>query len=97
MPFEALGDKVIVEPIAGPEKVGNIYLTDTEKEKPSQMGSVVSVGPGRQREDGYYVPLPVGVGDVVLYGKWSGVDLESEGRKYKVLDRADILARKLAS
>ena len=62
-----LGDRVLIEPAAAEEKTpGGIIIPDTAKEKP-QKGTVVAVGPGKKDE-----PMTLKVGDVVLYGKYSG-------------------------
>ena len=55
-------------------------LPDTAKEKP-QRGTVLSVGPGKLLENGHRGELSVSVGDVVIYGKYSGTDIEAERQR----------------
>jgi chaperonin GroES len=88
-----LDDRVVVEPTEAEEKTaGGILLPDTAKQKP-QQGKVVAAGPGRLNDDGNRVALAVKVGDTVLYGKYSGSDVEVNGKELKILRESDILAK----
>ena len=90
-----LDDRVVVEPQEAEEKTaGGIVLPDTAKEKP-QRGKVLSVGPGRLLDNGNRGQLSVGVGDVVIYGKYSGSDIEVSGKDVKILRESEILAKVL--
>jgi chaperonin GroES len=88
-----LDDRVVVEALEAEEKTkGGILLPDTAKQKP-QQGKVIAVGPGKMSEKGERLALGVKVGDTVLFGKYSGSDVEVEGRELKILREADILAK----
>jgi len=88
-----LHDRVIVERLEeGEQKVGGIIIPDTAKEKP-QQGRVIAVGKGKTEKDGKVTPLDVKVGDTVLFGKYSGSDVEVSGTEYKILRESDILAK----
>ena len=90
-----LDDRVVVEPQEAEERTaGGIVLPDTAKEKPHR-GKVVSVGPGKLLDNGNRGPLSVGVGDVVIYGKYSGNDIEVAGKDVKILRESEILAKVL--
>jgi chaperonin GroES len=90
-----LVDRVVIEPQEAEERTaGGIVLPDTAKEKP-QRGKVVSVGPGKLLDNGNRGQLSVGVGDVVIYGKYSGTDIEVSGKDVKILRETDILAKVL--
>ena len=85
--IKPLADRVLVEPAQAEEKTASgIYIPDTAKEKP-QKGTVVAVGPGKKDE-----PTTVSVGDTVLYGKYSGTELNVEGTDYLMMRESDILA-----
>jgi len=85
--IKPLADRVLVEPAAAEEKTASgIIIPDTAKEKP-QRGTVVAVGPGKPEE-----PTTVKVGDTVLYGKYSGTELQVEGVDYMMMRESDILA-----
>jgi chaperonin GroES len=91
-----LDDRVVVKPVEAEERTaGGIVLPDTAKEKP-QRGKVVSVGPGKLLENGSRGTLSVAIGDEVIYGKYSGTDIEIEGDDVKILRETDILAKVLA-
>ena len=88
-----LDDRVVVEPLEAEERTsGGILLPDTAKQKP-QQGKVVAVGPGRLSEKGDRTAVGVKVGDTVLFGKYSGSDVEVSGRELKILRESDILAK----
>jgi chaperonin GroES len=82
-----LADRVLIEPAAAEEKTASgIFIPDTAKEKP-QRGKVVAVGTGKKDE-----ALTVKVGDTVLYGKYSGTELNIEGKDYLIMKESDIFA-----
>ncbi len=82
-----LADRVLVEPAAAETKTaGGIIIPDTAKEKP-QRGKVVAVGNGKPDE-----PMTVKVGDVVLYGKYAGTEIQIEGKDYLIMRESDIFA-----
>ncbi len=91
MGLRPLHDRVLVKRIEQEdETAGGVIIPDTAKEKPMQ-GEVIAVGPGARDEDGKLQPLDVKVGDKVLYGKWSGTEVEFGGEEYLVLRETDIM------
>ena len=86
MNIKPLADRVLVLPAQAEEKVGGIFIPDTAKEKPVK-GNVVAVGEGTKDE-----PMILKEGDEVLYGKYSGTELELEGVKYLIMRQSDVLA-----
>lgn len=85
--IKPLADRVVVEPQEAQTKTASgIYIPDTAKEKP-QQGKVVAAGPGKKDE-----PMEVKVGDVVLYGKYSGTEVTIDEKKYLIIKQSDILA-----
>lgn len=90
-----LDDRVVIRPAASEEvTTGGIVLPDSAKEKP-QRGEVVAVGSGRLLESGERASLSIEVGDIVIYGKFGGVDMEVNGEDVKILRESDILAKVL--
>ena len=86
MSMKPINDRVVVKPAPADEKTkGGIIIPDTAKEKP-QRGEVVAVGPGK---DGN--AMTVSKGDVVLYGKYAGQELNYEGEDYLIMREDDIL------
>ncbi len=90
-----LDDRVVVEPMEAEERTaGGIVLPDTAKEKP-QRGTIISIGPGKLLDNGTRGTLSVAIGDVVIYGKYTGTDIEVAGKDVKILRESDILAKVL--
>lgn len=84
--MKPIADRVIIKPAPADEKTkGGIIIPDTAKEKP-QRGEVIAVGPGK---DGNL--MTVNVGDMVLYGKYSGQEISYEGQDYLIMREEDIL------
>ncbi|MBQ3332006.1 MAG: co-chaperone GroES [Thermoguttaceae bacterium] len=93
MNLSPLDDRVVVEPLAAEEvTAGGIVLPDSAKEKP-QRGIVIAVGQGKLLDSGERAALSVQVDDEVIYGKYSGSDVEIDGREIKILRENDILAK----
>ena len=91
-----LDDRVVVEPAIAEERTaGGIVLPDSAREKP-QRGTIVAVGPGKLLDSGNRGQLSVAVGDVVIYGKYSGTEIEVNGKDVKILRESDILAKLLS-
>jgi chaperonin GroES len=91
MNIKPLADRVIVKPAEKETMKGGIIIPDTAKEKP-QQGTIVAVGPGSVRDSGERVALEVKKGDTVLYGKYSGTEVNVDGIDYLILRESDVLA-----
>jgi chaperonin GroES len=86
-----LQDRVILKRIEGEDKSkGGIIIPDTAKEKP-QEGKIVAVGMGKTNEDGKITPLDVKVNDRVLFGKYSGSEINIDGEEHLIMREEDIL------
>jgi chaperonin GroES len=91
--LKPLDDRIVVQPLEAEEKTaGGLYLPDTAKEKP-QRGTVIAVGPGRLLDNGKRGEVSVAIGDEVIYGKYSGSDIEVDGQEIKILRETDVLAK----
>ncbi len=90
--LKPMGDRVVVRPNEqeGVTK-GGIILPDTAQERP-QQGEVLAVGPGRVLENGNRVEMEVKPGDIVIYSKYSGTEVEVEDEELLVMGINDILA-----
>ena len=86
MNIKPLADRVLVLPAQAEEKVGGIIIPDTAKEKP-QHGTIVAAGNGTKDE-----AMLLKEGDEILYGKYSGTELEAEGTKYLIMRQSDAIA-----
>ena len=93
MALKPLDDRVVVEAMDAEETTpGGIVLPDTAKEKP-QKGKIVAVGEGKLLDDGTRAAMLVAVGDEVLFGKYSGTEVEVEGQELMIMKESDILAK----
>lgn len=82
-----LGDRVLVEPQEAEVKTASgIIIPDSAQEKP-QKGKVLAVGKGTKD-----VEMELNVGDVVLYGKYSGTEIKLDDKTYLIMRQSDILA-----
>ncbi|MEE4194075.1 MAG: co-chaperone GroES [Anaerolineae bacterium] len=85
--IQPLGMRVVVKPLEQESKTASgLYIPDTAKEKP-QTGKVVAIG---DDED-----IRLKVDDVVIYAKYTGVEVKVDGVDYLIMECADILARML--
>ena len=88
-----LHDRVVIRRIEEQEQVrGGIIIPDTAKEKP-QQGEVLAVGDGKVLADGKRVPLDVKVGDRVLFGKYSGTEVNIDDQELLIMREEEILGR----
>jgi chaperonin GroES len=89
--FKPLGARLVIERMEHEQKTpGGIIIPDTAKEKPTQ-GKVMAVGPGRRLDDGKLIPLDAKVGDVVLFSKWGGSEINIRNKEYIIVKEEDIL------
>ncbi|HJX10016.1 MAG TPA: co-chaperone GroES [Candidatus Binatia bacterium] len=91
MKIRPLQDRVIIKRIEEEEKSkGGIIIPDTAKEKP-QEGKVIAVGKGKVNDDGKLIPLDVKVNDRILFGKYSGTEINIDGEEHLIMREEDIL------
>jgi chaperonin GroES len=91
MKFRPLHDRVVVRRIdAEAKSAGGIIIPDTAREKPSQ-GEIVAAGPGGRDVAGKLIPIELKVGDIVLFGKWSGTEVVLDGKDLLIMKETDIM------
>ncbi len=87
MNIKPLADRVLIEPAEAEQKTASgIIIPDTAKEKP-QRGTVIAVGKGTKDHE-----MTVKEGDNVLYGKYSGTEINLDGKVYMIMKESDIYA-----
>ena len=86
-----LEDRVLVKP-NDPETrtASGIFLPESAKEKPMQ-GTIIAVGPGKLSDKGERTALSVKAGDTIVYGKYSGTEVEIDGVDHMILRESEIL------
>ena len=91
MKFRPLHDRVVIERIDAEGKTaGGIIIPETAREKP-QEGKVLAVGSGGRDESGKLISIDVQVGDRILFGKWSGTEVEINDVQYLIMKESDIM------
>ncbi|SDZ13553.1 chaperonin GroES [Jannaschia faecimaris] len=91
MAFKPLHDRVLVRRIESEDKTkGGLIIPDTAKEKPAE-GEIISVGEGARKDSGELIAPAVSAGDKVLFGKWSGTEVQIDGEDLLIMKESDIL------
>ncbi len=91
MAVKPLEDRVLVKPAAAETKTASgIFLPETAKEKPVR-GTIVATGPGKLLENGKRAQMSVRNGDTVVYGKYSGTEVEIKGEKHLIIRESELL------
>ena len=91
MAFTPLHDRVLVRRTESDEKTaGGLIIPDSAKEKPAE-GVVVAVGAGTKDDDGERIAMDVKEGDTILFGKWSGTEVQLDGEDLLIMKESDIM------
>ena len=92
MKFRPLYDRILVKRVAAQEKTaGGLIVPDSAKEKPLEA-QVIAVGGGRQTADGSVREISLNVGDIILFGKYTGEEIKLNGEEHIILKEEDVLA-----
>ena len=92
MAVKPLEDRILIKPLERETKtVSGIFLPESASEKPMQ-GKVVATGPGKLLDGGERATPGVKKGDIVVFGKYSGTELQHDGVDYLIMKESDILA-----
>ena len=92
MNFRPLYDRILVKRVQAEEKTaGGLIVPDSAKENPLEA-EVIAVGSGRQLGDGSVREISLNVGDVILFGKYTGDEIKLEGEEHIILREEDVLA-----
>ena len=90
--IKPLEDRIVVQTLEAEQTTASgLVIPDTAKEKP-QEGKVLAVGPGSVDDSGKRSPVDVAVGDVVIYSKYGGTEVNYAGEDYLILSARDVLA-----
>lgn len=92
-----LGTRIIVRPGAGEwdEYKGSIIIPDSIKSKGRERpmkAEVLAVGPGMLMKNGERWPMPCKAGDVILFDKGAGEEIEIGGEKLRVIRDDNVMA-----
>lgn len=91
MKIRPLHDRVVVRRMEEERTTaGGIVIPDSATEKPMR-GEIIAVGAGKVLDNGDVRALAVNVGDVVLFGKYSGTEVKLDGKEIVVMREDDIM------
>jgi chaperonin GroES len=91
MKIRPLHDRILIKRVDEEQKTaGGIIIPDSAKEKP-QEGRVIAVGNGKAGDDGKVRPLDVKKGDRVLFGKYTGSEVNLDGEEHLIIREEDVL------
>lgn len=86
-----LEDRILVKPLdAETRTASGIYLPETVKERPMQ-GKVVATGPGKLLDSGERLNPTVKKGDIVVFGKYAGTEVEIKTVKHLIIRESELL------
>ena len=87
-----LHDRVVVRRLEEERtSAGGIVIPDSAAEKPMR-GEVVAIGTGKALDNGDVRALAVKVGDVVIFGKYSGTEVKVNNQELVVMSEDDVMA-----
>jgi chaperonin GroES len=91
MAVKPLEDRILIKPLEQEMMTDSgLYLPESAKERPVQ-GKVVAVGPGKRMENGKLADMSIKKGDVVVYGKYAGSEIEIKGHEHLILRESEVL------
>ena len=91
MAVKPLEDRILIKPLEAESRTeSGIYLPESAKEKPVQ-GKVVACGPGKLLDNGERIKPAVSKGDTVVYGKYSGTEVEIKNATNLIVRESDLL------
>lgn len=92
MKFTPFDDRVVVLPeVVQKMTKGGLHLPDESTPKPTK-GTVVAIGPGRLLPSGERSPIPLAIGDTVMFGRYVGTEIEL-GETFKIIQETEILGK----
>jgi len=90
MALHPLGDYVLLKPIRETHTASGLVIPDTIKDRKSDRGEVISVGPGKVQEDGTRSPMEVKAGDRVIFSKYASDEIEVDGEELLIIQMHDV-------
>ena len=89
--IQPLEDKVVIKTIEDTQVTKSGFIITGDKEKP-QEAIIVAVGTGVTTKNGVHVPIPLEVGQKVIFAKYSGTEVRHENEDYVIISYNDIIA-----
>lgn len=93
MNFRPMGDRVLVNADPVETKTSSGFFIPDQATDAVNRGTVLAVGPGAVPKKGVDpVPVPIKVGERVLFAPGSGLKVKVEGTEYLVLKEDEVIA-----
>ncbi len=92
MSLKPLADYVLLKPIRETTTKTGIVIPDTVKDRKSDRGEVIAVGPGKIQEEGSRSVMDVKPGDTVLFSKYAADEIEVDGEELLIIQMHDCKA-----
>jgi chaperonin GroES len=91
MAVKPLEDRILIKPVERETQTASgILLPESASEKPMQ-GKVVATGPGKLLDRGERAKPAVKKGDLVVFGKYSGTEIEIKGVTHLIVRESELL------
>jgi chaperonin GroES len=89
--IKPLEDKVVIKTIEDAQVTRSGIIITGDKEKP-QEAIVIAVSTGVTTKNGVHVPIPLEVGQKVIFAKYSGTEVRHDDQDYVIISYSDIIA-----
>ena len=91
MAVQPLEDRILIKPLEKETQTASgIFLPESAAEKPMQ-GKVIATGPGKLLDSGERAKMSVKKGDTVVFGKYSGTEIEIKGESHLIVRESELL------
>ncbi|RLS64507.1 MAG: co-chaperone GroES [Planctomycetota bacterium] len=91
MSVRPLEDRILIKPTEPETKTSSgLFLPESAKERPMQ-GTVIATGPGLLLDNGERAIVNVKKGDVVVYGRYAGTEIEIKNAKHVIMRESELL------
>jgi chaperonin GroES len=91
MNLQPLSDHLIVKPIKEETTKSGILMPENAQNQP-EKGEVIAVGPGRLTDENIRITMSVGVGNKILFKKYSPETIKVDGEEYLILTESEVIA-----
>ncbi|HAL18779.1 MAG TPA: co-chaperone GroES [Spirochaetaceae bacterium] len=87
MKVKPIGDRVLIKIEDAPEKTKSGLFIPAQAQEKTQIGKILAIGEGEEVKK-----VPVKVGDMVMYNKYSGTSIKDGDDELLVLKSEDLVA-----
>ncbi|MBI5369655.1 co-chaperone GroES [Candidatus Uhrbacteria bacterium] len=93
MKLTPIADHIVVKPVSAEQtSVSGIIIPDTVSKERPERGEVISVGPGRELDNGQRSKMDVATGQIVLFKKYAPDEVKVDGQEFLIIKMEDVMA-----